>query len=187
MTAVPAHSLVSRRLTQTEVNALCAKHDRLWSSRPGGARAVFAWMDLSGLDLRGKNLCDADFTGAVMQGVKMKGSRLDHATLFGADLQNAELIDASMRRADLRGACLRNANLTGADLFEADLREGALAAADRKYGYRRLETRALAGEVQGAILAGANLERTRLSGVMAVRADFSDAIMKDAKLIRANL
>src|SRR5205085_6832988 len=40
---------------------------------------------------------------------------------------------------------------------------------------------------QGAILAGANLERSRLSGVMAVRADFTDAVLRDAKLIRANL
>jgi uncharacterized protein YjbI with pentapeptide repeats len=41
--------------------------------------------------------------------------------------------------------------------------------------------------VQGAVLAGANLQRSKLSGIMAVRADFSDAIMKDCKLVRANL
>lgn len=176
-----------RRLSQQELDAVCAKHDRLWSSRPGGARAVFAWKDLSGLDLRGKNLCDADFTGALMVDCQMQGIRLDHANLFGVDLQGADLTDASLRRADLRAACLRGANLTGADMFEADLREGAIATADREKGLRILEHLNRAGEASGAILAGANLERSRLSGVMALKADFSDAILKDAKLVRANL
>ena len=62
--SAPAQEL--RRLDQHELDAVCANHDRLWTSKPGGARAVFAWKDLSGLDLRGKNLCDADLTGALL-------------------------------------------------------------------------------------------------------------------------
>jgi uncharacterized protein YjbI with pentapeptide repeats len=176
-----------QRLQQAEVDAICAKHDRLWSSKPGGARAVFAWKDLTDIDLRGRNLSDGDFTGAIMAGCDLKGARLDHANLYGCDLQNANLTDVSMRRADLRGACLRNANLTNADLFEADLREGSIAIGDREKGLRVMEHQNRVGEMQGAILAGANLERSRLSGVMAVRADFTDAILKDAKMVRANL
>ena len=41
--------------------------------------------------------------------------------------------------------------------------------------------------LDGTDLTGANLERSKLSGVIAVRADFTDAIMKDCKLVRANL
>lgn len=187
MSAQPAPVQELRKLDQHELDAVCAKHDRLWTSKPGGARAVFAWKDLSGLDLRGRNLCDADLTGAVLSGCLMQGVRLDHANLFGADLQNADLTDASLRRADLRGACMRGANLTAADLFEADLREGSIAVGDRDRGLRVLEHINRVGEASGAILAGANLERSRLSGVMAIKADFSDAILKDAKLVRANL
>ena len=103
-------------------------------------------------------------------------------------MQDAILTDASLRRADLRGACLRGADLSGADLFEADLREGTLAAADRKTGFRVVDAQSRADtQAQGAILAGANLQRSRLSGIMAQAADFSDAIMKDCKLVRANL
>ncbi len=36
-------------------------------------------------------------------------------------------------------------------------------------------------------MIGANLERSKLSGMVAIRADFTDAVLKDAKLIRANL
>src|SRR5450432_2432325 len=165
---------ITRRITQTEADQICARHDRLWSSKPGGARAVFAWADLSGLDLTGRTLCDADFSGAVLAGCQMRGARLDHAIMFGADLQDTDLREASLRRADLRGACLHNADL---------------AAADPKYGFRRIEAGGAPriGDAQGAKLVGANLERSKLSGVIAVRADFTDAILKDARLVRANL
>src|SRR5262249_29374847 len=43
------------------------------------------------------------------------------------------------------------------------------------------------GDAEGAILVGANLERSKLSGVIAVKADFTDAVLKDARLVRANL
>ncbi len=78
--------LQRRHLTQIEVDAICARHDRLWAARPGGARAVFAWSDLSGLDLSGRNLSDADFTCAIMNDCRMVGTRLDHAIFFCADM-----------------------------------------------------------------------------------------------------
>lgn len=176
-----------KRLTQYDVDVICAKHDRLWSARMGGARAVFAFCDISGLSMAGRNLCDADFTGAIMVGCDFRKTKLDNANCYGADMQGADLTDASLRRADLRGSSLRGANLTGADMFEADLREGTIAAADRKEGYRVIELTQREAYATGANLSGANLERSRLSGIVATKADFSDAILKDAKLVRANL
>jgi uncharacterized protein YjbI with pentapeptide repeats len=173
--AEAAATVMHRRLSQAEADAICVRHDRLWSSRMGGARAVFTWKDLSGLDLSHRNLCDADFTGAILADCNLSHAKLDNANLFGADVQNANL------------RCLRGADLTGADLFEADLREGTIAAADRERGLRIIEPVERAANAQGAVLAGANLERSKLSGVIALKADFSDAVLKDAKLIRANL
>jgi uncharacterized protein YjbI with pentapeptide repeats len=187
MTAPVATGQEYRRLTQYDVDVICAKHDRLWSARLGGARAVFAFCDLSGLSVTGRNLCDADFTGALLVGCDLRKAKLDNANMYGADMQGADLTDASMRRVDLRGSSLRGANLTGADLFEADLREGSIASADRKEGYKMLDPVHREAYATGAILAGANLERSRLSGIVATKADFSDAILKDAKLVRANL
>ena len=54
-----------KRIDQQELDAICARHDRLWQARPGGARAVFAWLDLSGLSLVGRNLADADFAAGL--------------------------------------------------------------------------------------------------------------------------
>jgi uncharacterized protein YjbI with pentapeptide repeats len=186
MLAAPADASTHKRLTQQDVDLICAKHDRLWSAKLGGARAVFSFCDLTGLDFRGRNLCDADFSGAILHHARMGGARLDNANLFSADLTEADMAECSMRRADLRGSCLRGANLTGADMFEADLREGVIANADRKLGYRLMEVGAQS-QAQGVNLKGANLERSRLAGIVALRADFTDAVLRDAKLIRANL
>ncbi len=176
-----------RRLSQAEADAICARHERLWKAQPGGARAVFAWCDLSGLTLKGRNLSDADFSAAIMHGSDLSGCKLDNAIFFGADMQEADFSNASLRRSDLRGACLKGADLSGADLFEADLREGTLAAADSAAGFRLVKPAERASDASGVSLVGANLERSRMAGIVAVRADFTDAIMRDCKLVRANL
>ena len=87
MSESAAPAVTHRRLTQSEVDVICARHDRLWSSRMGGARAVFTWKDLSGLNLSGRNLCDADFTGAILHDCNLRGARFDNASLFGAGNQ----------------------------------------------------------------------------------------------------
>src|ERR1700686_4599908 len=104
------------RLTEKQVAAAAARHELLFSGRVGGGRAVFAFCDLSGLDLSGRNLADADFTGAVLEEANLAGTRLDSASFFGADLRRANCAGAFMRRCDLRGASLRGANMIGADL-----------------------------------------------------------------------
>src|SRR5471030_1052248 len=94
------------KMTQNEVGAAIARHEMLYSGRMGGARAAFAFCDLSGLDLSGRNLAGADFTGAVLEETNLSGARLESASFFGADMRRANLNNASMRRADLRGASL---------------------------------------------------------------------------------
>lgn len=188
MSEPAADPVARKRIDQRQLDAICARHERLWQARPGGARAVFAWLDISGLSLKGRNLSDADFSAARMHDCDLTGAKLDNAVLFGADMQDALLVEASLRRADLRGACLKGADLTGADMFEADLREGTIATADRAAGFRVVEAQSRSDtQAQGAILAGANLQRSKLTGIIAVAADFSGAVMKDCKLVRANL
>jgi hypothetical protein len=74
------------RLTQKDVNASAARHEMLHAGRVGGARAVFAFCDLSGLDLSGRNLCDADFTEVVwnlnqaLEGTDLKLAATTHIT-----------------------------------------------------------------------------------------------------------
>ncbi|WKL59063.1 pentapeptide repeat-containing protein [Asticcacaulis sp. ZE23SCel15] len=175
------------RMTQAELDQVCLKHERLMKGIPGGMRAKLAWCDLSGLSMKGRILKDADFTGAIMVDCDLTGAVLDGSNLYCVDIQLSCLKGASLRRVDLRGACLRGANLEGVDMFEADLREGAMAMPDKKTGlvYREISERA--SEAAYANLRGANLERSKLTGIQAMKADFTDAIMKSCNLSRANL
>src|SRR3984957_7571059 len=106
----PTARISFSKFTQKQAAAAAARHEMLYAGRMGGARAVFAFCDLSGLDLSGRNLADADFTGAVLGEINLAGARLESASFFGADLRRANLVEASLRRADMRGACLRGAN-----------------------------------------------------------------------------
>ncbi len=175
------------KLTQQDVSAAIVRHEMLCSGRMGGARAVFAFCDLGGLDLSGHNLSDADFTGAHLEEANLAGARMDSANFFGADMRRANLTAASLKRADLRGASLRGADLSGADLYEADMREGTIAERDRCGDLRILQHDLGPLEMPGALLNLANLERAKISGVIAIQADFTDAIMKGCRLVRANL
>src|ERR1700709_1134847 len=122
-----ARHTVFAKLTQKDVSAAAARHEMLYSGRMGGPRAVYAFCDLSGLDLSGRNLADADFTGAYLEETNLAGAKLDSASFFGASLKRANLAGSSLRRADMRGTSLRGSNLIGADMYEADLREGKIA------------------------------------------------------------
>ncbi|MEY4879562.1 MAG: hypothetical protein RJB62_1031, partial [Pseudomonadota bacterium] len=175
------------KLTEKQASSAASRHELLYSGRVGGARAVFAHCDLSGMDLSGRNLSDADFTGAYLEETNLSGARLDSTCFGGASLIRANLTGASMRRADLRGAQIQGANLIGADLYEADMR--------REIGTEALSLLAgghSSGEIgqtdlSDALLASANLERAKMPGVLACRADFSDSTMRHCDLSDGNL
>lgn len=175
------------RVTQEAADRIVERHEMLMSGQLGGARANFAYADMTGLDLSGAQLGDADFTGAIMAEVVLDGAVLENATLFGADLRRASLRGAVLRRADMRGVCLRGADLTGTDLYEADLREGSIAERDRKGNLKYLKRDLGPSELPAAIMAQANLERAKMGGVVAMQADFTDANMRDCRLARANM
>mgnify|MGYP003637415890 CR=1 FL=1 len=175
------------KLDQAQVDAICDRHERLWSGRSGGARASFAYSILEDLDLSNRDLSDADFSGAVLRGANLSGATLNSAIFFVADLRRASLEGACLRRADLRGAIMRGANLTGADMTEADLREGAIAQVDKAKGLAILTHSTQQSDAGKANFSGANLSRSKMAGITAQTADFTDAVLLGARMIRANL
>jgi len=83
----PAQRTGFAKLSQRDLAAAIARHEMLYTGRMGGARAVFAFCDLSGLDLSGHNLADADFTGAILEEANLSGAKLDSTSFYGADLR----------------------------------------------------------------------------------------------------
>jgi uncharacterized protein YjbI with pentapeptide repeats len=177
----------TRRLRQTDVAEIAARHQRFRACKPGGARAVIEFADASGLDFSGLDLEDAVFTGCRLEGANFAGAKLDHANFFCADLRRANLRGASLRRADLRGTSLQGANLSNADMFECDFREGTIAEKVGRGDLAFLTHDANGADLEETVFVSANLDRARMNGVTAIRADFTNAVMRDCKLVRAKL
>ena len=188
MLAHPAAVLRPRDpISQAELEQILRRSDLYHQARPGGQRALLAYRDLTGAQLAGRDLSDADLSAAFLCDANLEGANLNGATLFGCNLSRANLRNASLVRADLRGASLREADMTGANLFDADLRDGRLARKTRNGEIEYIAVEPDSTVLVGATMINANLTQARLSGSVAVHTDFTDAMMRDTKLVRADL
>ena len=187
MASKAAHGPERIRIHQREADLLVAAHERFVARKPGGKRLVLRFAILEGLDLCARDLTDADLTGSTLTGSRFDRTRLARTCLFGADLQACSFIGASLVRADLRGARLKGANLSHADLTQADLRAGRIAISDEDTKFAVIRHKVSAGQLDGANVTGAVLDKSRLDDVSAAAADFSECSMRGAKLVGANL
>jgi len=132
--------------------------------------------NLSGADLSGADLINADLSGADLINADLSGADLSGADLINANLSSAELSGADLINANLSGADLINANLSGTDLINANLSGANLSGANLRYAN-------LSGaDLSSANLSGANLKYANLSG-----ADLNCTLLSDANLSNANL
>ena len=119
-----------------------------------GAAAWNAWReenpdirpDLSGANLSGADLREANFSDANLRGAVLSEANFSGADLRGAAFIETDLSETDLSGADLRGAHLKRANLSGADLRRADLHSATLVDVD---------------------LTGADLTGSRIYGVSA--------------------
>lgn len=177
-----------KRYTQHELNEIVDKHMAFLRGRRGGARAVIKFGDLSDLNLSGKDLSQADFTGSNLAHCDLSRGTFSGTCFFSCDLRQADLSHASLARADFRGAHLAGANLTGANMDSADLREGKIM---ERGEYGLLVNKPLPAFPKGkdpqTIFTGAKLTDTNMASVKAIAADFSDADLSNVILNQANL
>lgn len=139
-----------RRPTAEELATALKKHEQ-WVNSAGAAGDR---IDLSGADLRKRDLSDANLpmanlsetdsteidlttanlweaslSEAILVEADLSGAVLWAADLSGADLRGADLSMAVLWETDLSGARLRQATLTKANLHEADLTGTSVRAA----------------------------------------------------------
>ena len=160
-------------------------HERFLSGKPGGKRASLRFLDLTRLDLAGRNLTDADLSASILDGARMIRTNLERANLFGCDLRKADLRGANLKRADVRGCCLRGANLTMADLTQADFREGQIATPHPTKGLSMLSHQDRAGDADGALFVGATLDGSKFNGSSAFAAVLAEGPVLAAVLAAA--
>ena len=135
------------------------------------------------VDLRGADMRNGDFMGAMIRRADLSGSYLNDAHFYRADLREANLSSSLAPGANLRGADLRGANLSGINMDRATLSEANLSGANltnANFDRAHLDRANLSGaDLTGASLNGANLSRTNLSGATLNAADFYEAILND--------
>jgi hypothetical protein len=122
-----------------------------------------ASQDLTGIDLRGRDLAR----------VALIGKRMTVADLSGTVLRSSKLIGTDLTWSNVRGADLTGAILVHARLDETDLRDGRLVDVDlRNVSFRNAR---LAGAVVDlADLSGARLDEAILDGVNVGRVWYDD-------------
>ncbi len=149
-----------------------------WTSKSDPDSDVVSGAQLNGVDLR-----EADLTNAFLVGALLNEAQLGGAELLSADLRNAELTDAHLEGADLlgtrlEGATAGQAHLTGADLHAAHLKGTRLAGAD-------LSRADLTGadltdaDIQYAIFTNAVVDADQISKAKNYKSAFLDASLLD--------
>ena len=184
-TAVTFAGRNARTIDGNELDRILTLHAAFMARAPGGRRAILKFVNLSGCDLSGRCLAEADLSGALLQHANLAGINLRDATLFGADLTRCDLTEACLERADLRGATLRDAMMPRCNMVRIDLREGMLLSSEGG-NLRRMHADG-GTAMHGAVLTGAKMQRARLSNVVLTQADLHDVDLRGSMMTRANL
>lgn len=176
------------KLSQKDFDDIVERHERYLKGQRDGARAKLSMCDLQYMDLTGRNLSQADFTGALLCHAELDDANLTDTILFAADMRFVSAVGADLSRADVRGACLAGANLSHATLTDVDMRDGVLLRSKGPGGdlVPLIHDDAESG-MEKAKLRGANLSRAKVSDSFIVQTDMTDCILRQAKFIRANL
>lgn len=140
---------------------------------------------LDGADLAGATLTKTTFVGCRGREVCFRGASFEHGVIVhGSSFPSADFGQASMAHANLRGTALPGARFDGANMSEADLSECDASSASF-VGVIATGALLIRTNLDGATLRGANLMDALASKVRVAGADFSDANLYRADLLRA--
>ncbi len=147
--------------------------------------------DLSGKDMHGLRLKNANFSGSLFNRANLSGGEFYGADLRGAHfkkaflarlkgegviLQGANLTDATLTESDLVNCILTGASLNGADLARGSFRQTNFNGANLS------GSKALGTDFTGSHFVQAEFDNANLTGAV-----FKDAVLKNAAFGKANL
>lgn len=144
-------------------------------------RAFAQFRYISGADLTGASLVEAQLWGTNFSSSKLAGADLSRACLRQAYLDNADLQHAELIMTDLSQACAMNAKLCRAKLREADLLYANLDSADLT------EADLTDARIACANLASCNITRALLNGCHIHGVWATDVVGEPASQARLNI
>jgi uncharacterized protein YjbI with pentapeptide repeats len=156
------------------------------NARSGNARNTFGGKSGKLLELDGRDLRGADFSGAYLRGMNLSKAELQDADLKGANLQAARLDRANLRGAQLHRAKLQKAKLWKSHLENADLTQADLQVADLRSAHLE-DADLVSASLQAADLRSAHLQGADLSSTKLQAADLRSAHLEGTTLRKAQL
>jgi len=182
-----------------DIEAILRTHELFVSNKAGGRRAKLVSCDLANIDLAGRNLSEADFTGSVLYGANLRFANFQRANLYCTDLRSINGRCGNFSHADMRGASLGRSNLSNAVLDHADFRPARLAqhglwgiagiidrngsAAGTDFSFCSLCGTSFEGaNLKDANFNGAVINAAKFKGARLINATFDDAVLTDIDL-----
>jgi uncharacterized protein YjbI with pentapeptide repeats len=133
--------------------------------------------NLAGIDFRRANLCNADLHQTDLSKANLRKALLYDANLYETILEAADLKGADFRRANMRGLNAQNATASGTVMVGANLSKANFSGANLTNA-----------QFNGAVLSGgANLSKANLNYAALERANLTAADLSGATLLHANL
>jgi uncharacterized protein YjbI with pentapeptide repeats len=144
-------------------------------------KAILVKSDLSGSNLPGAilmdaNLEEADLTGTILSGAKLYDSNLTKSVLKGTIFSGADLRKTNFSKANLLGEPkFNNTDLTGAVFTEANF-EGVPDFNNANLTGANFTNAVFVGSnIGGANFEGADISKTDFSGTILIKTDFRNA------------
>ena len=148
--------------------------------------SIFKGVGLSNANLTGADLSLADLSGLNLSYTIIKDVDLSTTNITGANFYRSVLSNSNLTGADFSGSNISEADLTGADLTNAKLQQVSLLGSI--LAYANLTGADFSGSnLSNANLTGADLTNANLSETNLIKADMSNAIIKDVNFSNANM
>ena len=133
---IPAEDTGRFRLTQEQVDIICARHT-LWLLGAGGDQADFTDAILDGVSLNHRNLNGACFDNVRLRNVDMTSVEMCSASCVGTVFEDCRMADITAEETrfddavfcgcDMRGALLTHSVLSGASFRNTSMQGGSIA------------------------------------------------------------
>lgn len=108
-----------RKLTQQEVDVICAKHT-LWLHDDSGEQADFTDCLLKGIDFSNRELDQAIFTGAKMVDCNLHKTRLNGANFSNVKMYYCCAVRMQAKNSNFKGAFIQMSDLSISDLLHSN-------------------------------------------------------------------
>lgn len=172
---------MTNKISQEELEEMCAKHCLWLQGQKAGQRAYFDGLNLENLRLSAENLSRASFQGTVIRGCDFSGTCFDNANFDFAIIENTNLHSAHYKEVSFSKATAYGTSFRFAYFADAQLSDSSFSRSD--FFCAKIRKSDLSRTFFGCSL----LNETDFSGSRLYRTNFNGANLAGASLETAEI